>query len=157
MSRNIFINFINKIYKPTLILAAMDYEAMLTRGKEKLPENVTTTERFTVPKVTGHLEGNKTVISNFLQIASTLRRTPEHLLKYISRETAAKGEIKRQLLVFNTKIQSSKINEKLQQYVDEFVICKECGKPDTKLSKEGVVTFIRCQACGARHSINSKI
>jgi len=135
----------------------MDYEAMLTRGKENLPENSVTTERFAVPKVTGHLEGNKTVISNFLQIASTLRRTPEHLLKYISRETAAKGEIKRQLLVFNTKIQSSKINEKLQQYVDEFVICKECGKPDTKLSKEGIVTFIRCQACGAKHSVNSKI
>jgi len=130
---------------------------MLERGKNKLPENTMVTERFTVPKVTGHLEGNKTVISNFLQIANTLRRTPEHLLKYISRETAAKGEIKRQLLLFNTKIPSSKINEKIQQYVDEFVLCKECGKPDTKLSKEGVVTFIKCQACGARHSINSKI
>ena len=135
----------------------MDYESMLERGKNKLPENTMVTERFTVPKVAGHLEGNKTVVSNFLQIANALRRTPEHLLKYISRETAAKGEMKRQLLIFNTKIPSQKINEKVQQYVDEFVICKECGKPDTKLSKEGIVTFIRCQACGAKHSVNSKI
>jgi translation initiation factor 2 subunit 2 len=130
---------------------------MLERGKSKLPEIAQSTERFNVPKVTGHLEGNKTVISNFFQIASTLQRTPEHLLKYISRETAAKGEFKKQLLIFNTKIQSSKINEKLQQYVDEFVLCKECGKPDTKLYKEGIVTFLKCQACGAKHSINSKI
>jgi len=135
----------------------MNYELMLERGKSKLPETAVSTERFTVPKVTGHLEGNKTVISNFLQIASTIRRNPEHLVKYINRETAARGEIKKQLLVFNTKLPSQKINEKIQQYVDEFVICKECGKPDTKLSKEGVITFIRCQACGAKHSVKSKI
>jgi translation initiation factor 2 subunit 2 len=135
----------------------MNYEEMLERGKKALPEIATATERFTVPNVTGHLEGNKTVISNFFQIANILRRTPEHLLKYISRETAAKGELKKQLLIFNTKIQSSKINEKIQQYVDEFVICKECGKPDTKIYKVGIVTYIKCQACGAKHSINSKI
>jgi len=135
----------------------MDYESMLDRGKDKLPENTVATERFTIPKVAGHLEGNKTVISNFLQIANTIRRNPEHLLKYISRETAAKGEIKKQLLVFNTKIPSQKINEKIEQYVETYVICKECGKPDTKLTKEGVITFVRCQACGAKHSVNSKI
>ncbi len=130
---------------------------MLERGKSLLPETSVATERFTVPNVAGHLEGNKTVISNFFQIANILRRTPEHLLKYINRELAAKGEFKRQLLVFNTKLPSQKINEKIQQYVDGFVICKECGKPDTKLVKEGVITFIRCQACGAKHSVNSKI
>lgn len=130
---------------------------MLERGKKNLPEIAVSTERFSVPKVTGHMEGNKTVISNFSQIASTLRRNPEHLLKFVSRETAAKGEIKKQLLIFNTKIPSSKINEKIEEYVNNFVICKECGKPDTKLSKEGIITFMRCQACGAKHVVNSKI
>jgi len=130
---------------------------MLERGKKSLPEISAGSERFVVPKITGHLEGNKTVISNFFQIASTLGRNPEHLLKYISRETAAKGEIKKQLLVFNTKLPSAKINEKIEQYVDRFVICKECGKPDTKLTKEGIVTFMRCQACGAKSAVNSKI
>jgi translation initiation factor 2 subunit 2 len=136
---------------------SMDYETMLERGKSKLPDTAVATERFIVPKVTGQLEGNKTIISNFVQIANVIRRNPEHILKYISRETAAKGEIKKQLLIFNTKLPSAKINEKIQQYVDTYVVCKECGKPDTKLSKEGVITFIRCQACGAKHSINSKI
>ncbi len=131
----------------------MNYEEMLERGKKSLPEISQATERFTVPNVAGHLEGNKTVISNFLQIATTISRPPEHLLKYISRELAAKGDIKKQLLVFNTKISSSKMNEKIQQYVDRYVLCKECGKPDTKLIKEGMILFIRCQACGAKHSL----
>lgn len=130
---------------------------MLKRGKESLPEISVSTERFVVPKVKGHIEGNKTIISNFLQISSLLNRAPEHLLKFISRELAAKGEIKKQILVFNTKLASSKINEKIEQYVEQFVICKECGKPDTKIYKEGIVTFMRCQACGAKTVINSKI
>jgi translation initiation factor 2 subunit 2 len=135
----------------------MDYSAMLERGKKELPEVSAGTDRFSVPNITGHLEGNKTVISNFFQIATTLGRPPEHLLKYISRELAAKGEIRKQLLIFNTKLPSSKINEKIQQYVDNYVICKECGKPDTKIYKEGIITFLRCQACGAKHALNSKI
>lgn len=129
---------------------------MLLRGKKNLPEVAMATERFSVPKITGHLEGNKTVVSNFFQIANTIGRPPEHLLKYISRETAAKGELKRQLLVFNTKIPSVKINEKIQQYVDNYVLCKECGKPDTKLYKEGTIMFMKCQACGARHAVGGK-
>ena len=130
---------------------------MLERGKKDLPEVSASMERFVIPKVTGHIEGNKTVISNFFQIATALGRPPEHLLKYVSRELAAKGELKRQLLVFNTKLPSSKINEKIQQYLENYVICKECGKPDTKIYKEGIITFLRCQACGAKHVLSSKI
>ncbi len=135
----------------------MNYETMLDRGKEKLPEITVNNERFQVPKVAGHLEGNKTVISNFFQITGILGRTPEHLLKYINRELAAKGELKRQLLVFNTKLPSGKLNEKIEQYVDTYVMCKECNRPDTKLVKEGMITFMRCQACGAKHAIHSRI
>ncbi len=135
----------------------MDYESILDRGKSKLPEIAVNTERFSVPKITGHLEGNKTVVSNFFQITNVIRRSPEHLLKYISRELAAKGELRKQLLIFNTKLSSAKINEKIEQYVESYVICKECGKPDTKLSKEGMITFMRCQACGAKQAITGKI
>lgn len=147
----------NKLYNDIEVFLIMNYEEMLDRGKKNLPEIATAIERFAVPKITGHLEGNKTVVSNFAQITNTIRRTPEHLLKYISRELAAKGEIKKQLLVFNTKLPSSKINEKIQQYVDDYVICKECGKPDTKLYKEGTITFMKCQACGSKHSVSSKV
>ena len=60
------------------------------------------------------------------------------------------------LLIFNTKIPSSKINEKIQQYVDKYVMCSECSRPDTKLVKEGTIIFLRCNACGAKHAVSSK-
>jgi len=133
------------------------YEEMLDLAKKKLPEDALSKERFTVPKVLGHIEGSKTVVSNFGQIADTLGRPAQHLLKYIQKELATPGELRKNAVIFLTKLNASRLNEKVQQYTDEFVICKECGKPDTKLTKDGSVYFIRCQACGARHSITSKI
>lgn len=133
------------------------YEELLNKGFEELPDDINKAERFKVPKVKGHIQGNKTIISNFLHIAQTIGRPPQHLLKFINRELAALGEIKKTAVIFNTKLQASRINEKIQEYVDTFVICRTCSRPDTKLHKESGVTIMTCQACGARQSIVSKI
>lgn len=135
----------------------MDYEKMLEEGKKNLPDMVSETERFNIPKVRGHIEGNKTIVSNFREIANTLQRKSEHLLKYVLKELATPGEIRKNALIFGTKLSASKINEKIAQYVETFVLCKECGKPDTKLSKESGIYYLKCQACGAKHSFYAKI
>ncbi|HLD05506.1 MAG TPA: translation initiation factor IF-2 subunit beta [Candidatus Nanoarchaeia archaeon] len=133
------------------------YEQLLEKAKKQLPEVQEATERLAVPNVRGHVEGNKTIISNFFEIADLFQRKPEHLLKYILKELAAPGEFKKQLLILGTKVPAGKINDKIKQYADELVLCKECGKPDTKLTKDAGITFIKCQACGAKHSVYSKI
>ena len=133
------------------------YEEMLKKAQADMPEDVGKGERFEIPKARGHIQGNKTIISNFLQIAQTFRRPPEHLLKYVNRELAALGEIKKNVVIFNTKMPASRFNEKVISYADSFIICKTCGKPDTKLSKEAGITILKCQACGSRYSVSSKI
>jgi translation initiation factor 2 subunit 2 len=135
----------------------MEYKKLLEKAIKQLPEKVVTKERFEIPKVVGHLQGNKTVISNFLHIADMLGRDTNHVLKFILKELATPGEIKNKEVIIGTKISASRINQKIQQYAEEFVICKECGKPDTKLIKEGDYSFIRCTACGARHPVRTKI
>lgn len=135
----------------------MNYEEMLEKGRGELPESVLKKERFEVPKVKGHIQGNRTIINNFYSIASTLQRTPEHLLKFVLKELATPGELKKNALIIGAKIPAQRINEKIQSYANLFVLCKECGKPDTKLSKEDTITFIKCQACGAKYPINAKI
>ncbi len=134
----------------------MEYADLLKRGKAQLPEVNVTVERFIIPNVRGHIEGNKTIISNFIQIAQHMRRSPEHVLKFVLKELAAPGEIKKQFVVFGTKIPAGRINEKITKYAETFVICKECTKPDTKMTKEGDIYFLKCTACGARYSIYSK-
>ncbi|MEM4152655.1 MAG: translation initiation factor IF-2 subunit beta [Candidatus Pacearchaeota archaeon] len=123
----------------------------------KQVKKVETTERFEVPKAEGMIEGSKTIITNFSQICSILRRKPEHVSKFLSRELAAQTIIEGERLIFNRKLTSSQINEKIQAYVKEFVLCPECGKPDTELVKEKNFMFLHCLACGAKHSVRAKI
>lgn len=135
----------------------MDYAAMLSRGREQLPEEQTGGERFEIPNVKGHVQGNKTIISNMGEIAKTIERKLELLVKFIEKQLATKAIIEGNFVIFNTKLSASKINDRVQQFCDQFVFCKECGKPDTKLSKDTGVFFLKCNACGAKYSLNSRI
>lgn len=135
----------------------MDYEALLAKAHKELPEQTEKGERFEIPKIKGHLQGNKTIISNLPQIASVLGRKVELVVKYIEKQLATKALIQKNFVIFNTKLSATKLNERIQQFADQFVICKECWRPDTKLSKDSGVYFIHCSACGAKYSIQSKI
>ena len=135
----------------------MDYSELLKRARDNMPAVVHERERFEIPKVKGHLEGNKTIISNFSQIASILRRPADHLLKFVLKELAAPGEVRDKMVVLGTKIPASRINDKVRQYANEFVLCPDCGKPDTELAKEGEYLILKCTACGNKHPVKSKI
>ncbi len=130
---------------------------MLKKAKNEIPESVFERDRFDIPKVVGHLQGNRTVISNFRQIAETLRRDPEHLLKFVLKELATPGKLTKTGLLIGAKAPASRINEKIKQYANEFVLCKTCGKPDTKLEKDGTISYLKCSACGAKYVVKSKI
>ena len=134
-----------------------NYESMLEEAYGKIKKAEGNGERFEIPKAEGHFEGKKTIITNFSQIASIFRRNPEHLQKFLLKELAASGQKEGDRLVLNIKLPSSRINQKIEEYAKEFVICRECKKPDTELLREDRITFIKCLACGAKHSVRSKI
>lgn len=134
-----------------------DYERILARARSRLPESVLIKERFEIPKVLGHIQGNKTIITNFIQICNNFRRDPNHLLKYLQRELATPASIDGPRLILGRKISSSLINSKIGRYANEFVLCYECKKPDTQIIKEDRVSLIKCTACGAKHPIKTRL
>ncbi len=130
------------------------YEKLLDEAYKKVERVNIAESRFEIPKIEGHIEGKKTILTNFFQIASHLRRNPEHFQKFLLRELAVSGQKEGDRLVLNMKVPSSKIIQKIEQYAKEFVICKECGKPDTELKKEDRISFMHCLACGAKHPVS---
>jgi translation initiation factor 2 subunit 2 len=131
------------------------YEEMLKRAYKLLPKSTTSDSRFELPKFHGRLQGNKTILTNFHQISSHIRRDINHLFKFMVRELATTGEIKNNSVIFNGKFAPTMLNTKLDKYVKEFVLCDQCNKPDTELIKEKDITFKRCEACGAKHSVRT--
>ena len=78
-------------------------------------------------------------------------------MKYVLKEIAAPGDIRPAGLIISTKVAASRVNDKIKQYAFEFVLCPDCGKPDTQLLKEGELMYMKCQACGAKKSVKAKI
>lgn len=133
------------------------YEKLLEEAYKQLKPIEHKGERFEIPKVEGHHEGTKTILTNIPSIVSYLRRDQDHFLKFLFKELATSGSYKNNRVILQRKLPSQKINEKIESYTKEFVLCSQCGKPDTELIKEKGFTFMHCLACGAKHSVRSKI
>jgi translation initiation factor 2 subunit 2 len=131
-----------------------DYEKLLGEAYQ----NIKPTEfcdRFEVKKVEGMHEGTKTVVTNFTQICTCLRRSPEHVSRFLFKELASPGIIEGDRLILTRKLVSSQVNEKVEKYAEKFVKCGNCGKPDTEIITEGTKTFLKCMACGTKKEIHN--
>lgn len=133
------------------------YETLLNKAYEQIKQIDGSSSRFEIPPIEGRFEGKKTILTNFFTIASHFRRNPEHFQKFLLKELASSGYRDGDRLVLNNKIPRTKINPKIEEYAKEFVLCRECGKPDTELVKEDRLSFLHCLACGAKHSVRHKI
>ena len=92
-----------------------DYNKLLDKAYKEVKQVDTSSGRFEIPKVEGHVEGRKTILTNFFQIASHLRRNPEHFQKYLLKELATSGQKEGDRLVLNNKVPSAKNAESLTQ------------------------------------------
>ncbi|MEM0375702.1 MAG: translation initiation factor IF-2 subunit beta [Nitrososphaerota archaeon] len=92
----------------------------------------------------------RTVITNFKQLADALGRDPEHLARFIFKETGKPGTLEGERLVINGKIGEQELGKLLQLYYKEFVKCPVCGGIDTQIVAEKRFRFLVCEACGAR-------
>lgn len=129
------------------------YDELVEQAYKKVKVVKTNGDRFEIPSVEGQVSGKNTIITNITQIASYIRRPVEQLVKFLTKELAAYGKIEGDRLIFNTKLNSQKVNEKIQQYAKEFVLCTECKKPDTEIISEKGIKFKHCLACGAKSPI----
>ncbi len=130
-----------------------DYDSLLNEAYTQV-KPCEFCDRFEIKKVEGHHEGNKTIITNFGQIISCLRRDKEHLARFLLKELASPGEVEGDRLILTRKISSQLVNEKVEKYVDKFVKCSKCGKPDTEITRENNKTYMRCMACGLKKEIH---
>jgi len=129
----------------------MNYEDLLKRARKNMPQ-FTGGARFEMPSASIVVVKRQTIIKNFTDIAKSLRRDPNHIAKFLFRELAAPGSITGTELVLQGKIPSSIINQRVSDYASEYVLCKECGRPDTSMHKEDNIIVIKCEACGARRT-----
>jgi translation initiation factor 2 subunit 2 len=139
-----------------IVLMVDPYEALLKKAYTNITETSGDSERFTVPEAKIYIEGKTTVLENFSDIASILRREQDHLMKYLLGELGTAGKIDGPRAVFNGKFEWEHLNNAIKNYTVDYVICSECGKPDTRLVKDGRIPMLRCDACGGHRPVRKR-
>ncbi len=132
------------------------YEALLHKAYEEVTEPSEDGERWSYPEPRISIEGKTTILENFTDIVSALRRDPDHLMKFFLGELGTSGKIDGNRVIFNGKFEESLFVPLVKSYVDDYVICSECGKPDTKLFKDDRVLVIKCEACGSHRPVRKR-
>lgn len=132
------------------------YEDLLKKAYTIITEPTEFEDRFTVPAARVFIEGKTTVLENFAEIASTLRRDQDHLMKHLLGELGTAGKIDGTRAIFSGKFEQEQINSIIKGYVDDYVVCSECGKPDTRLVKTERVLMLQCDACGGHRPVRKR-
>jgi len=126
-----------------------DYDKMLDRAYLSIPKKALEHERFEIPRADSLIQGKKTVMKGFNALLKDLRRDKKHFLKYLMKETGAPITENGNNLIISGKINAIAMNKIISNYFSQFVLCSECGKPDTKIISEHGTKLMKCEACGA--------
>lgn len=131
----------------------MDYDEQLDRAISESPDVTGAESRFDVPEPQIRPDGSFTVLENFQEITDRFGREEDHVMKFLQSELGTAAQLQENgRLRLTGEFRESRVAEALEEYTDAFVLCPECGLPDTKLVTESGAKMLRCEACGALSS-----
>jgi translation initiation factor 2 subunit 2 len=134
----------------------MEYEEQLDRALDASPDIESSGSRFDLPEPDVRQEGNVTVYENFQSTLSTLDREERHVMKYLQNELGTSASIdERGRLRLTGEFRTDRVRSALSEYAEGYVLCSECGLPDTRLETDNGAKILRCEACGARSAVGN--
>ena len=133
------------------------YENLLKRiDGERSKNSAETDSRFELPPVDVMWEGQRTYLRNFSDFPKIMRRDPAKLLQYLSKEFAVPAERIGDSVMFIGRRDPDDFTRLLKIYVNDYIMCPTCKSPDTRTEKEKRISFLICEACGAKSTIKGK-
>jgi len=105
-------------------------------------------------QVTGRGNGIHTHLLNIDEVSNSIGHPKEIIMKFISYELASNLNQKNESLAGNHE---NFIQEKIMDYINNLVLCKKCGNPETIYEitgkKKRIKLFSKCSSCGYRCEI----
>ena len=137
-------------------MAKVDYEKLLKRIEKNISQKSDSVNRFELPTVDVTWEGKKTILRNFLEFPKALRRDASIILQYLSKEFAVPAEREGDKVIIVGKRAPDDFKRLFEIYLKDYIQCPTCTSPDTKVEKEHRISFLICEACGAKSTIKGK-
>ncbi|RMF30010.1 MAG: translation initiation factor IF-2 subunit beta [Candidatus Nitrosothermus koennekii] len=131
----------------------LEYEELLNRLEGKIKRQASESTRFELPVPDVIWVGNKTILRNFAEFAKVLHREQDKILLFLAKELGSPGQIADNRAIFVGKWDQSVFKNLFDVYVKDYVLCPVCNSPDTSITKEKRLTFLVCDACGAKSPV----
>lgn len=110
--------------------------------------------RYRMPKLQTKRENKGTVLLNLPEIARSLNRTEESLVKYFTLELGCSGRKDSQGHWIITS-RSDNLQTLIFRYITDFIICPACDNPETTfIGKKTLI--LSCKACGTLAPVISR-
>ena len=134
-------------------MAGFDYESLLDRARDKIPENISGKSRWRLPEPQILIEGSNTILRNFNEVVSMMDRDENHVYQYILNDLGTSGSRDGPRARFKGRIPPKRIKKTIANYVNTYIKCVQCKSPDTMFIREDRTTLLKCQACGATRPV----
>ncbi len=116
--------------------------------------------RYKMPVVYGKIEGRgngiKTVIPNISDVALALHRNPAEVNKFFGCELGAQTTYNQdtERAVVNGAHTDATLQDLIHRYCQVFVICPQCGLPETDYKIKNECIYHKCAACGNKEMVD---
>tara|TARA_B100000700_G_scaffold248718_1_gene278680 strand:- start:7952 stop:8437 length:486 start_codon:yes stop_codon:yes gene_type:complete len=150
------IGFVGGLKKGLPVGQAMsdfDYESLLDRARDKIPDQISSRSRWTLPEPDVLIEGSQTILRNFSELVSMMDRDADHVYHFLQNELGTSATREKGRVLLKGRIPPRRIKERIVAYVKTYILCHQCNAPDTSFIKEDRTTLLKCQACGATRPV----
>ena len=116
--------------------------------------------RYKMPTLTTHIEkknGVTTIIDNITTITDVIKRTPKDVSSYFSKNLGANiNYVKNKgIVIVGCDKSKDELQEILNSYLEEFVLCDKCKKPETEIKVHKKSKLKICKACSHASTIKT--
>ena len=134
------------------------YTDLLRRLKHlQHPNGETEEEKRKLPAIMlAKIGTKKTMFATFPQTCKELQRDLQHVMSYFLTELACEGSLDAQdRLVLKRRCLSHEIESVLRKYIENYVQCRTCKRPDTVLTRDSTtrLQFLECQKCHSKTAV----
>jgi translation initiation factor 2 subunit 2 len=126
---------------------------LVSRAYTKLEEMGKThkKEKMVVEPPHVKFENKKTYFNNFRIVAQNINRKELELQSYYDSELSCKSSIEANgSLKITGRYRQDNIMNVLTRYIQNYVLCGQCGGSNTEIIKEGRIKFLMCNDCMAK-------
>ena len=124
-------------------MSDFEYEALLDRARDKIPKDISSRSRWSLPEPEILIEGSQTIIRNFSDMVDMMDRDSNHVYQFMLNELGTSGTREAARVLLKGRIPPRRIKERIVAYVKTYVLCHQCRAPDTHFQREDRTTLLK--------------